>query len=240
MSGRRWSPNLSGLTLDLDAGHPSIALSGGNVSSIPNRAGGSAWTQGTGANQPAWSATSGAAGYPGITFTGSPKSLGGPLLSTLVSAAAFTMLLIVQPTTLVQNAAPYYSNDQVLGDVAGYMSISLRKTGLSTGPGAVTGGVYAGAQTAQASGLLVGTPQLLTMRLASPTITVQRAGDAPATAAAGDIPVLSGAMRLGGPVNSLYGQFVFTRCLMWNRALTAAELLREQRGLARVYGLVSP
>lgn len=234
----RFDPtSLSGLTLDLDAANPGIVLSGGKVATLPDASGGSRnFTQGTGANQPPWSATSGPVGGPGITFGGSPQYLAGPTLANVYSASQFTLVTVVKPITVVNNNAFYYSNDPIFGDQPAYASLHMRNTGT---PPAVMAGVYAGAQHAQAPGLALGQWHLLVQRLTNPTLLVQRGGDAAVTAATGTIGSLAGVMRLGS-VNSLYGQFVFARLLAWNRSLNSSELLSVQRGLGAQYGVGAP
>lgn len=226
------------MTLDLDAANPAIVLSSGKVQTLPDASGGARhFTQLTGANQPLWSATAGPLGGPGITFGGSPQCLTGPTLANAYAASQFTLLVVVKPTIIVNNNAFYYSNDPIFGDQSAYSSLNMRNAGT---PGAIMGGVYAGAQHAQAPGLALGQWQLITQRLANPTVLVQRAGDAAVTAVCGPIGSLGAPMKLGGQVNSLYGQFAFARLLTWNRALTAAELLSAQRALGAQYGITAP
>lgn len=239
-AGRRAPPfdprAISGLTCDVDPAR-GVTLAGSLVSALTEQSGGTRSFTAAGKARPTWGAASGACGLPGITFDGVANALTGPVASGILAVGAFTILAVVKPVAVALDQAAYYNNNPICGDASAYAAIAMRNT--ATTP-SVIGGVYAGAQNAQAPGLALATHQLITMRLTNPTLLVQRAGDAAVTSACGAVPTLASTFQIGGVINALFGNFVLSRLLAWNVSLSAADLLAAQRAIGAAYGVTAP
>lgn len=115
----------SGYFMDAAADDPDISLSSGKVTSLPNRGlSATAFTQGTGAKQPAWSATS-FNGGPGITF--SNHYLQCNVTTGIAIGARFAFWLVWKSTATTPTGYMFYVSNA--GFVATATAFRLTTTG---------------------------------------------------------------------------------------------------------------
>jgi hypothetical protein len=91
--------------------------------------GGNHWTQATGANQPAFSASGGPNGRACIQGNGSSKKMVGPALNAVMSTTAKELYLVMKLNSIATDDATATNNRAVISDDNGVFYITCRSTG---------------------------------------------------------------------------------------------------------------
>lgn len=236
MGGVRWAPkrlNSPRLWARRDLG---ITLSAGRVAAWSDQSGaGNHYSQVTGAKQPIYGAASGALGGPGVEFDGIASVLTGPVLSALISAGAFHIFAVLNPTAIARNdPAAYYNGDGIWCDSAGYAGLFAH----SRASGTAVAGAYAGAQQAPVGGLTIGALHLVEMKLASPTLSIRIDGGSFATAVCGNVPNILNLTNIGGGVSSVkWGAFILSELVVCAAVQSAADVSRYRAYAAATFGV---
>lgn len=126
-------------------------------------------------------------------------------LSNYVSASAYTLVAVINPTAISTSGAIPYNNDVIYSDASGFWGLHVRESAPASGVYQAEMFHWDGAAKVARATITLGAEQLLIGRFNGSTISLQVDSGTPATAPAGNISNLTSTMTMGGkPANTLY------------------------------------
>lgn len=225
--------SVSGLQAWYRADSGDITQSGGFVSQWNDKSGnGRHLVQGTGANQPAYTSSAAAFGnQPVVDFDGSAHFMtNATTFASLISLSADLMGAVFSVDAIDTDNAPgvTYNNDAIAGDTGGNRGIHLRQTG----PAAHSYGWDGAARTAVET-ISTGTPIILQCRHGGGNMLIRAALGSETSVACGNIPTLTGTLRVGRNYTTAYFDGQLAELMIFNVSPSLADrdhIVRYQKG----------
>lgn len=220
----------TGLTLRLDAASAVLSAVSADVPAVEfttvrrwtDSVGSGQFNQATSSARPLWGAKLINA-QPGLLFWNSDKVMTSSIaLSSVVSAAAFEIAIVVRVDETTANVANAWINEAILCDEAGYFGLFVRNL---SGTPTLYAFCWDGSAKVISKTLTIGKTHVIYFRKASGTNYLSLDGDTEATVACGNISTLTGTLALGkrASVANVWFNGVVSELVCFNAARNSGD-----------------
>jgi hypothetical protein len=127
----------------------------------------------------------------GVDFDGTDDRLSGPVLSSLITAAAYTVFIVFSADTAATNGASTWNNEALIGQGSAFFGVHLKSAPTATLFN------WDGSDDSASASISLATRTIVTARHGSGTLGVRVNGGAEVTTASGNTTVISGGCELG-------------------------------------------